>query len=76
MALQPHFVKTKMIAEAEEQGANFGTESVEACVGATLRDLGYESTTYGTKLHEVIGATFTFLMKALPSKDPRGYRKE
>ena len=52
MALQPSFVKTKMINESIKKGINFGTVTVEACVSAALRDLGHEIRTYGPLMHE------------------------
>ena len=47
MALQPGYVETKMIARAKANKENFGTVSVEQCVNGALRDLGYETTTFG-----------------------------
>ena len=47
LALQPHFVSTKMIEKFEKKGHAFGSVSVESCVGAALRDLGTEQRTYG-----------------------------
>ena len=67
MALQPGFVKTKMIKEAEETGVAFGVIPVEACVSAALRDLGYEEATYGANLHELISEFLTFWMRYFPA---------
>jgi len=47
LCLQPHYVKTKMIDSAVKKGQNFATVSVDACVGAALRDLSHEVCTYG-----------------------------
>ena len=76
MALQPHYVKTKMIAPAEENGITFGTVSVESCVKAALRDLGYEQCTYGPSTHEIIGGALTFLLKAMPSQEKQKASKK
>ena len=69
MALQPHYVETKMIKKALAKGMAFGVVSVTDCVNGALRDLGHEVTTYGPCLHEHVGCLMTFMMKALPGED-------
>jgi len=52
-----------MIAKAVEKGVSFGAVSVEACVGAAMRDLSHEIRTYGPALHEFFGGTFGPMFK-------------
>ena len=66
MALQPSFVSTKMIEKFEKKGEAFGSVSVEACVGAALRDLGTEQRTYGPYQHEAIAAVLGTIMRYAP----------
>ena len=75
MALQPHFVETKMITKAVDKGLAFGVVSVTDCVNGALRDLGHEVTTYGPRLHEHIGCVMTFMMKAIPGEDKHRHKR-
>ena len=55
-----------MVEKAIEKKMDFGTVTVEQSVGAALRDLGYEETTFGPIVHEFYGMLLTFVLKFLP----------
>lgn len=63
MALQPHFVETKMIGQFKERGETFLVVSTESCVSAALRDLGIELRTYGPYQHEAIAGVSSEVFK-------------
>ena len=44
-----------MIAEVKAKGQAFNVVTVTDCVQAALRDLGYETRTYGPLNHEIAG---------------------
>ena len=56
LCLQPHYVKTSMIENAEKAGKTFGVVSTEESVRAAINDLGYEVCTYGAPTHSRIAS--------------------
>ena len=65
--LQPGYVRTKLINQAEKKGLTFAVIPVEQCVGASLRDLGSEVCTYGPLIHEAVGCGLGTVWKYLAS---------
>ena len=62
LSLMPGFVATNMTKRIKSQTCK-GFSKVEDCVSGCLRDLSYESETYGTATHEIIGTLAEFLIK-------------
>ena len=63
LLLQPHMVVTRMIDQFVARGDAFFTISAERCVATALRDLGYETRTYGSLRHEFIGSALPSIHK-------------
>ena len=69
MCLQPHYVETKMIQKYKKTGQAFSVATVTESVNGALRDLGYETVTFGPLIHEVWGTLFNSLFRYLPMSD-------
>ena len=59
LCLQPSYVETKMIDKVKDPIKAFVVVTVTDCVNAALRDLGYETCSYGTIVHEFLGYAVT-----------------
>ena len=69
LCLCPGYVETKMISKHKQAGRTFGVVSVTDCVSGALRDLGYETVTFGPLIHEIWGTLFNSLFRYLPMSD-------
>ena len=58
-----------MIQKYKKTGQTFSIVSVTDCVNGALRDLGYETVTFGPLIHEFWGTLFNGLFRYLPMSD-------
>ena len=71
LCMYPSFVITKMISHLKTP---INAITVDKCVNAGLRDLGYEGETYGALIHEVTGALLSFVNKYFADLQQAGLR--